>query len=178
LQRKQVQKIDREDVQQRRRQAQVLLIILQCSLLYMQLSLGWVCVLRQKLLITINCCFKCTYNGQIAHDYKVPYDGCGRIWPGWQLHEILAFGESWLMSVHPKWPLFRKFAADNAITVECETWVELSFAWAISYNRWNACLPASFIYFHPVVHLFYETNKSSMSQMEHQWSFMKNQPMN
>jgi hypothetical protein len=37
LQRKQVQKIDKEVVQQRRRQAQVLLIVLQCSLLYMQL---------------------------------------------------------------------------------------------------------------------------------------------
>jgi hypothetical protein len=37
LQRKQVQKVDREVVQQRRRQAQVLEIILQCSLLYMQL---------------------------------------------------------------------------------------------------------------------------------------------
>ncbi len=137
LEKKQVQKIDREVVQQRRRQAQVLLIILQCSFLYMQLSVGWVCVLRQKLLITVNCSFKCAYNGQIAHDYKIPYHGCGRIWARGQLCEIMAFGESWLTSVHPKGPLFRKFAADNAITVECETWVEPSLAWAISYNRWN-----------------------------------------
>ncbi len=70
LQRKQVQKIDREVVQQRSRQAQVLLIILQCSLLYMQLSLGWVCVLHPKVLITVKCSLKCTYNGQIADDYK------------------------------------------------------------------------------------------------------------
>ncbi len=68
LQRKQVQKTDREVVQQRSRQAQVLLIILQCSLLYMQLSVRWVCVLHQKLLITVKCSFKCTYNGQIARE--------------------------------------------------------------------------------------------------------------
>jgi hypothetical protein len=72
LQRKQVQKTDREVVQQRSRQAQVLLIILQCSLLYMQLSVGWVCVLHQKVLMTVKYSFKCTYNGQIAHDDKVP----------------------------------------------------------------------------------------------------------
>jgi hypothetical protein len=54
LQRKQVQKTDREVVQQRSRQAQVLLIILQCSFLYMQLSVGWVCVRHQKLLITVH----------------------------------------------------------------------------------------------------------------------------
>ncbi len=106
----------------------------------MQLSLGWVCVLHQKLLITVNCSFKCAYNGQIAHDYKIPYHGCGRIWARGQLCEIMAFGESWLTSVQPKGPLFRKFAADNTITVECETWVEPSLAWAISYNRWNVCL--------------------------------------
>jgi hypothetical protein len=62
LQRKKFQKTEREVVQQTSRQAQVLLIILRCSFfLYMQLSLGWVCVLHQKLLITVNCCFKCTY---------------------------------------------------------------------------------------------------------------------
>ncbi len=64
-------------------------------------------------------------------------DVVDRIWARVQLREIMAFGESWLTSVHPKKPLFRTFAADNAIAVECETWVEPSLAWAISYNTWN-----------------------------------------
>jgi hypothetical protein len=78
---------------------------------------GWVCVLHQKLLITVKCSSKCTYNGQIAHDYKVLYDGCGRIWARWQLREIMAFGESWLTSALHQGSWLSKFAAHNAITV-------------------------------------------------------------
>ncbi len=132
----------------------------------MQLSLGWVCVLHQKLHITVNCSFKCTYKGQIAGEYKVPYHGCGRIWARVQLREIMAFGESWLTSVHPKGPLFRTFAADNAIAVECETWVEPSLAWAISYNRWNVC-SWNHLFSPGCSFIFIKPNKSSMSQMEH-----------
>jgi hypothetical protein len=195
LQRKQVQKIDREVVQQSSRRAQVLLIILQCSFLYMQLSLGWDFVLHAKLLITVKCSFKCTYNGQIAHDYKVPYDGCGRIWAGWQLRGIMAFGELWVTYVRSKGPLFSKFAADNAITVQCETWVEPSLAWAIrvecetwfehslawaiSYNRWNVCLwhhlfspGCSFSFIKPTSHPSHKWNiiheeEQTYEQMKH-----------
>jgi hypothetical protein len=83
----------------------------------MQLSVGWVCVLHLKLLIKINWSVKSTCNGQIAHDYKVPSHWCGRIWPGWQLREIMAFGASWRTSALHQGPLFSKFAADNTVTV-------------------------------------------------------------
>jgi hypothetical protein len=106
---------------------------------------------------------------------KVPYDGCGRIWAGWQLREIMAFGESWLTSVLPKEPLWNNFAADNAITVECETWVEPSLAWAVSYSRWNVCLQH---------HLFspscsFTLLNQQVIHVTNGTSFMKkNQPMN
>jgi len=140
----------------------------------MQLSVGWVCVLHQKFLITVNCSFKCTCNGQKARGYKVPYHVCGRIWPRWQLREIMAFGEDWLASAQPKGPLFSNFAADSAVTVECETWVEPCLAWAISYNRWNVCLRnylfsrgCSITLLNQVIHV---TNGTSFMK--------KNQPMN
>ncbi len=61
LQRKQVQKTDREADRHKFCWSYYNAACYICSC-----PVGWVCVLHQKLLITVKCSFKCTYNGQIA----------------------------------------------------------------------------------------------------------------